>query len=179
MPTVEDRYIFFLHNRFLETHDVTAIHPQFGQVEYRGILRKFKRAGFNVISEKRDSLTDVQDYARDMVIQINQLIEDGIRPNQITVVGTSRGGYIAQYVSTFLANPGVNFVFVGAYRDSDVQNYPEINYCGNILNIHEASDPYGVSALARKDNSNLEISRFEELELNTGLNHGFLFKGLG
>lgn len=69
-------------------------------------------------------------------------------------------------------------MFIGSFRDDDIQNIPEINYCGNILTIYEKSDPFGVSALERKNTSSCPIKHFQEIELNTGLGHGFLFKPL-
>src|SRR5690606_19230654 len=72
----------------------------------------------------------------------------------------------------------VNFVFIGCYRDADLQQLEDIDWCGNILTIYEASDPYGVSALDRKLTSRLAIPRFHEVELHTGLGHGFLFRPL-
>ncbi len=69
-------------------------------------------------------------------------------------------------------------MFIGSFRDSDIQNIPDINYCGNILTIYEKSDSFGVSAIARKQASTCEINNFREIELNTGMGHGFLFKPL-
>src|SRR5690606_42100289 len=66
------------------------------------------------------------------------------------------GGYIAQYVSTFAANIDLNFVFVGCFMDSDIQNIPEINYCGNILTIYEKSDPFNISARSEEHTSELQ-----------------------
>jgi len=106
------------------------------------------------------------------------LIKNGTEPKKITVVGTSKGGYIAQYVSTLANNQDLNFVFIASFRNSDIQNIPEINFCGNILTIYEKSDPFGVSSLERKKISNCEIKHFKEIELNTGMGHGFLFKAL-
>ncbi|SMG36205.1 hypothetical protein SAMN05661096_02412 [Marivirga sericea] len=174
----EERVIFFLHNRFLETHDLNEIHPEFGRTEYYEIIQEFEKNNFTVISEKRDANLNARDYATGIVDQIDSLIRKGIEPNKITVVGTSQGGYIAQYVSTFCNNPNLNFVFIASFRESDLQNIPEINYCGNILTIYEKSDPYGVSAVERKRRSSCEIVNFKEIELETGLGHGFLFKPL-
>ncbi|MFC4209726.1 hypothetical protein ACFOWA_00950 [Pedobacter lithocola] len=102
----------------------------------------------------------------------------GIKANHITVVGISKGGYIAQMTSTLLANPKVNFVFIGSYQNQDLLNLPQINFCGNILNIYERSDEFGVSAIKRKETSNLKVTRFKEIELNTGMRHGFIFRPL-
>lgn len=174
----DDQFIFFLHNRFLEEHDLNDKHPEFGRTEYREIIDKYEKSGFNVISEKRNGNVNAREYAFIVVNQIDSLIKNGIKPNKITVIGTSKGGYIAQYVSTLANNPSLNFVFIASFRNSDIQNIPEINYCGNILTIYEKSDPFGVSAIRRKENSTCEIKYFKEIELNTGMEHGFLFKPL-
>ncbi|GGG50600.1 alpha/beta hydrolase [Bizionia arctica] len=174
----DDRFIFFLHNRFIEEHELDEIHPEFGRTEYNEIISKFKKNGFKVFSEKRNGNVNAREYAVGIVNQIDSLIKSGIKASSITVVGTSKGGYIAQYVSTLANNPDLNFVFIASYRNTDIQNFPEINYCGNILTIYEASDPFGVSSLERKKTSTCSIKHFKEIELNTGLGHGFLFKPL-
>ena len=172
------KYIFFLHNAFLETHELNEEHPEYGRAEYSEILQRFKDNNFNVISEKRTTSVDVADYAMTVVEQIEELIANGIDAINITVIGTSKGGYIAQYVSTIANNPKLNFVFIGCFRESDIQNIPDINWCGKILNIYEKSDPAGNSGLSRKETSSCQIENYEDLELNTGLRHGFLFKAL-
>jgi len=169
-------HLFFLHNRFLETHELSDLHPEYGKVKYEQIIQAFEKENFKVISEIRNGNTDTQTYARRVSDQIEELISTGVPPHKITVVGTSKGGYIAQYVSTYLNQPNVNFVFVAAFQNSDIENFPEIDYCGNILTIYEKSDPFGVSAIRRKETSTCNIKHFKEIELNTGLNHGFIFR---
>lgn len=174
----ENRFIFFFHNRFLETHTLNEIHKEYGRTEYNEIITEFKKSGFKVLSEKRNGNTNTREYAIGIVKQIDSLIKQGTKPNNITIVGTSKGGYIAQYVSTLANNPDLNFVFIASFRRSDIENIPEINYCGNILTIYEKSDPFGVSAIERKNTSTCQIKNFKEIELNTGMKHGFLFKPL-
>lgn len=174
----DDLYIFFLHNRFLEERELNESHPEYGRAEYNEILAEFKKNGLKVISEKRNGNVNVREYARGIVNQIDNLIKSGVEPRRITIVGTSKGGYIAQYVSTYANNPDLNFVFIASFRNSDLVNIPEINFCGNILTIYEKTDPLGVSAIERKENSTCEIKHFKEIELNTGMRHGFLFKPL-
>lgn len=173
-----DKFIFFLHNRFLEEHELNEVHPQFGRTEYLEIIGEFEKCGFKVLSEKRNGNVNVRDYAILVSNQIDSLINNGTEPSQITVVGTSKGGYIAQYVSTLANNPDLNFVFIASFRNNDIKNIPEINFCGNVLTIYEKSDPFGVSALERKETSTCELDHFYEIELNTGMGHGFLFKPL-
>jgi len=174
----DQRYIFFFHNKFVEENDLNTPHPEYGKAEYNEIVASYKKDNFVVFSEKRKKNTNAARYAEKVVKQINKLIKKGISPNKITVIGTSKGGYIAQYVSTYLANPDVNFVFIGCFRDSDIQEIPDINFCGNILTIYEKSDIYGVDASKRKETSKLKINHFKQVELNTNLKHGFLYKAL-
>lgn len=172
------KYIFFLHNKFVEENDLNTAHPEYGKAEYNEIIDSFKKDNFIVFSEIRAKNTNASDYAEKIVKQIKALLKKGISADKITVIGTSKGGYIAQYVSTYLKNPNVNFVFIGCFRDSDIKEIPEINFCGNILTIYEKSDIYGVSAVRRKETSKLKVNHFKEIELNTNLKHGFLYKAL-
>lgn len=172
------RYIFFFHNKFVQENPLNATHPEYGKAEYNEILESFRKDNFIVFSEKRKKNTNSAEYAEKIVKQVKALIKKGVPPNHITVIGTSQGGYIAQYVSTYLSNPDVNFVFIGCFRDVDIQEIPDINFCGNILTIYEKSDIYGVSAIKRKETSKCKIDHFKEIELNTNLKHGFLYKAL-
>lgn len=170
------RYIFFFHNKFVEENDLNVAHPEYGKAEYNEILESYRKDNFIVFSEKRKKNTNSAEYAEKIAKQIKKLIKKGVPANHITVIGTSQGGYIAQYVSTYLSNPDLNFVFIGCFRDVDIQEIPDLNWCGNILTIYEKSDIYGVSAIKRKETSKCKIDHFKEIELNTGLKHGFLYK---
>lgn len=173
---IDKNYIFFLHNKFVEENPDGTFASNYGvKAEYKEILESFRKEGFVVISEKRKPKTDVIDYAKKVVSQIDSLKSKGVKSNNITVIGTSKGGYIAQFISTFARNPDLNFVFIGSYQNVDIEEIPEINFCGNILTIYEKSDVFGVSAMRRKETSKLKINHFKEIELNTGLKHGFLY----
>ncbi len=174
-PTGNANYIFFLHNKFAEENDLNVAHPQYGKVAYIKIIETFQKEGI-VLSEKRKPNTDVKKYAKKVVQQIDSLLSLGIEANRISVIGTSKGGYIAQYVSTYARNSDINYVFIGCFQNDDIENYPDIQFCGNILTIYEKSDPFGVSAIQRKNTSKLKINQFKEIELNTNLNHGFLYQ---
>lgn len=174
----EQNYVFFLHNRFLEGHELEKAHKEHGKVEYLEILEIFRKENFVVLSEKRQEETVVKEYAQKVKNQIDSLLKMGVQANHITLIGTSKGGYIAQYVSTFLENPEVNYVFIGCFQDNDILQFPDIQFCGNILTIYEKTDVLGVSAMKRKETSKLKINHFKEIELNTGLKHGFLYKAL-
>ena len=171
------KHIIFLHNKFLETHTVNEVHPKYGKVQLNEINKKFKKAGFSVLINKRDSSVKPDSAVNQVIHQIDSIHKINSK-DTITVIGTSKGGYLAQIVSSKLKNPKINFVFIGCFQESDIKEYPDINFCGNILTIYEKTDPFGVSAIRRKQTSKLPIPNFKEIELNTGLNHGFLFQAL-
>jgi hypothetical protein len=172
-----EKYIFFLHNRFLEEQAIDDLHPEYGKCEYDNIVAGFRKEGFIVISEIRKKNTGGRDYARKVVVQIDSLMKHGVMPSDITVIGTSKGGYIAQYVSTYLAKNEVNYVFIGCCQKEDVTEMPEIKYTGNILSIYERTDVLGTSCKFMQSQAGTK-GRFKEIELNTAMKHGFLYKAL-
>lgn len=132
-----------------------------------------------VLSEKRPENTDEKIYAGKVVRQIDSLLDVGIHPENITVAGTSKGGNIAQYVSSLSKNPKLNFVFIGSSFKNDITgDDDDITLYGRVLSITEASDTgrIDLSAQPRFERSNL--TNFSEITLHTGLHHGFLFKAL-
>ncbi len=170
-------YMFFLHNRFLEEQGLEGVHPEYGKVEYNEILTKFKNAGFEVVSEIRPKDADVQEYVAKVSAQIKELIALGVKPSDIIVVGTSKGGYIAKGVSAFLKNKYVNFVFIGCCNQEGSTN--KVEYYGNILSIYDISDEIGTSCLMNKEQfQKKNMPHSKEIKLKTGLKHGFLFKAL-
>ncbi|WP_416867332.1 MAG: alpha/beta hydrolase [Imperialibacter sp.] len=171
----DERYLFFLHNKWIEDHELNEGHPKYGRAEYREIVNAFKKEGFTVISEKRKANTDEKTYARKVKSQIDSLLQMGVEPGKITVVGTSKGGIIAQYVSTYARNEQLNFVFIGSSFEGLVEQIPDIDLCGNILAINEKSDRGSVSLAGRIEKSTCQIVHFKNIELNTGKEHGFLF----
>lgn len=139
------KHIIFLHNKFLETHTVNEI------------KHKFKKAGFSILINKRNSSVKSDSAVNQVIHQIDSIHKINYK-DTITVIGTSKGGYLAQMVSSKLKNPKINFVFIGCFQESDIKEYPNINFCGNILTIFEKTDPFGVSAIKRKQTSDLRDS---------------------
>jgi esterase/lipase len=174
----EQRFVFFLHNKFIEDFGTEGKHPEYGKAEYAQIVSTFKNEGFNVISEIRPKNTDVKFYANKVIRQIDSLLRLKIKANNITVIGISKGGFIAMQVSSTLKNPAINFVFIGCCGNAETTGTQTGGFCGNILSIYEKTDSLGQSCQAQKNKSPCEIKHFKEIELNTGLKHGFLYKPL-
>lgn len=170
----EALYLFYLHGKIVE-QGLRPTSDRFGVYEYEQILETFKRRGFVVISEQRAKNTDVEEYARKVAGQVRELIAAGVPPRNITIVGASQGSWIAMLASTDLKNRSLNFVLIAACSADD-GFLQLVDLHGNVLSIYERSDLAGSCQKYRADATGL--GAYKELELKTGLKHGFLFRPL-
>lgn len=173
--TLAQKYIFYLHGAIVENQGANAVSPYFGAYDYNGILAAFRKEGFTVNSEVRQPNTNVATYGQKIADQINDLLKKGVRASDITVVGASKGAVIAMHVSGFAKNKELNFVFLAACNDGNFEAYPALQLYGNILSIYEKSDDIGESCIRFKEKSVATIVHYKEVQINTGLRHGFLF----
>jgi hypothetical protein len=129
----DTRYLFFLHNQFIESHGPADQHPSYGRAEYQEILQRFRKDGFVVISEKRPANTDAKMYAIKVAGQVDSLLKTGIDPSHITIAGTSKGGYIAQYVSSLdpFDHRSIRYRKDGLVRTTPIQAVPTRQLPGN------------------------------------------------
>ena len=169
------RYLFYLHGYIVEAGNTRPVSPKFGVYEYDQIVETFRQSGFVVISEARKKDPEIEPYARKVAAQVRQLLKAGVPPEQITVVGASQGSWIAMLASTYLENRQVNFVFIAACA-ADQSFLNMVNLYGNVLSIYEKSDLAQSCRDYRADATG--INRWKEVEVNTGLKHGFLFRPL-
>ncbi len=175
--STQTKYVFFLHNKFLEGHSLKESHPKYGPATYTAILEKLQSTNSVILSEKRKPGTDPKIYAKKMILKIDSLHNYGVPYDHISIVGTSQGGYIAQYISYYAKNPDLKFVFIGASFKNDSMNEDrEFQLYGKILSINEKTD-VGAEPLSRQLRfKNSDLKSFKEITLNTGLEHGFLFR---
>jgi hypothetical protein len=175
---VAQRYVFYLHGKIVEDQGAKAYDSRFGAYQYEDILAAFRKENFTVVSEYRQPNTDVKEYARKVADQVKDLLRKGVKPGNITVVGASKGAMIAMYASTFIQNKDVNYVLLSNCNDYNFEGNPDISFCGNMLSIYEKSDPIGGTCAKYKGRSQLPVPHYKEIELNTGLKHGYIYKPL-
>jgi hypothetical protein len=152
------KHVFYLHGRIIETQGAKAVDKEngYGEYRYQDILDSLKRKGLIVHSEVRPANTVVADYAEKISSEIRSLLKSGIAASEITVIGASKGAAIAIQCSANLKNKDMRFVFLAGCCGAK-----QINCSGKILSIFEASDACGSC---------------KELELKTGLRHGFFYR---
>lgn len=168
------RYLFYLHGKIVEDKGIRPTDPKFGVYEYEEILRNFEEKGFTVISEARAKDTVPEDYAPRVVAQINRLLGANVPPQNITVLGASKGAVITMLVSTLLKNKDVNFVIMSNCNDWVLEN-KNINLYGNILSIYDVKDEYGQTCQKFFDKAS-GLNKRKEVELQIGTGHAILYK---
>jgi hypothetical protein len=177
----EKQYMVYLHGKIIEDQGLPAISPDFGEYEYQAILERLAGYGFVVISEQRSKDTEGVAYARKIFYQIKTLIEAGVPARNITLVGASKGGAIAIYISYFLENEEVNFVLLAICHPDYVGELiqDKIILHGYVLSIFDNTDEYSGSCQNLFSNSKGKgLSKSAEVVLDIGMGHGMLYQPL-
>lgn len=169
-------YLFYLHGRIIEDQGINAISEKYGPYEYTQILKALEQKNIKVISEARKKDTDITSYAKQITQEIRTLLQSGVSPKNICVLGASKGSVITMLVSTQLANPAMKFILMGNCNDWVLDNF-DMNLQGHILSIYEKSDEFGKSCDSIIATT-ASVSTFKEIALETNLGHGFLYKPL-
>jgi len=173
-----DNYLFYLHGGVVTgrgNNAVTAAAPEWGPYEYLNILDSLKKRGFTVISEVRQQGVDDTLYAQKITMQIDTLLKAGIPPGNIVLVGASAGSNIVFQVSSKVKNDALHFVVMGGCWPGTYKDYLGMELYGRFLSIIEKKDPHGTCRAIFEGRKHL--TAYREIMLNTGLSHGFLFKG--
>jgi hypothetical protein len=173
-PDPATRYVFYLHGRIVEEQGARAVSPDFGAYDYTGITRALAAPGFVVVSEIRAKDTDPERYADSVVAEIGRLRNRGVPEEHITVVGASKGAGITLRVSERLAAPQVGFVALAGCNDD---GHARSGLHGRVLSVYEESDELGRSC-AKRFAASRDLTAHDEVHLNTGLQHGFLYRPL-
>ncbi|HSR92769.1 MAG TPA: alpha/beta hydrolase [Gemmatimonadales bacterium] len=175
MSQTSTRYVIYLHGRIVETEqDRRPTDDTFGTFEYDAILDSLRRPGFVVLSEQRPPRTDSDSFANHVAEQVDSLVQSGVSPDAITVMGFSKGGWIAILASARLRNPAVSFVIMAACGPWAFDRQ-DLYVSGRLLSLYETSDSLGVSCaplFARRS----PRSQTREIALSLGLGHGTFFQ---
>lgn len=165
------KYFFFLHNYYVEKNGPN------GDCNYYDILNAFKKKGFVVISELRAGKIVPCEYAEKIVKQVGILLNAGVKPNNITVAGHSKGGVIALCVASQLANPNIGFIVMAGCGIKPLAGaYPDFSRLkGNLLSIYASSDKIAESCRKVFPNAITGLSS-SELEIKSDGGHQLFFQ---
>ena len=173
-----DQYLFYLHGAVVTILGNNAINqgaPEWGPYEYLTILDSLSQCGFHVISENRKEGVEGNVYVHKIVAQLDTLFKAGVKPKNILLVGASAGWGIVLHVADQLKNNKMNYVLMGGCWVETYKEYEKLKLYGQFLSVIESSDPHGTCVKIFEGRK--YIRSFKEIKLNTGLSHGFFYKG--
>ena len=169
-------HIYYLHGKINEEQGRNAVSEKFGKFEIDEILKQLNVNNSVIHCEIRTKDTDVKIYATKISREIDSLINSGIPPKNITIVGASKGAIIAMNISN-INKHNINYVFLAGNNDYQEKNN-DWKFHGQILCIYDLSDDIaGKNYNYWKEKPNYSTI-FEQLEIKTNLGHGFLYKPL-
>jgi hypothetical protein len=170
-----ERYVIYSHGMIVEGDDPKPISPKYGQYDYPAIKQSlFSEGGFNLIAFQRPKSSD-DAYADTLKSWVRRLLDAGVRPSRITLVGFSRGAQLTALASSDLASAGINTALLAICADGEVSAAKGLILGGNFLSIYERSDELGsCGKLAARSH----LKSFEEVSISTGKGHGAFFQPL-
>jgi hypothetical protein len=170
-----ERYVIYSHGLIVEGDDPKPISPKYGQYDFPAIKQAlFSAGGFNLIALQRPK-SSADTYADTLKSWVRRLLDAGVNPRRITLVGFSRGAQLTALASNDLASVGINTALLAICENGEVLGANGLILGGNLLSIYETSDELGSCAqLAARSH----LKSFKEVAISTGKKHGAFFQPL-
>ena len=167
-------YLFYLHGAIVEGSDGRPHHPDLGTYDYKEIIEVLESKGFWVISEIRRRGTTEAGYASLVSFFVDQLKKAGVPSKNITIVGASKGGIMACYVSNKQQDPDINYVILAGFFNR-LKDYEKMLVSGRVLSVHDSSDNNSINPkhFLRKSKA---VTESRVRVLRTGLGHALIYQ---
>lgn len=170
-----ERYVIYSHGMIVEGDDPKPVSPKYGQYDFPAIKQSlFREGGFNLIAYQRPKSSD-DSYADMLKSWVRRLVDSGVKPSRITLVGFSRGAQLTALASSALASAGINTALLAICENGEVSQAPGLTLGGNLLSIYETSDELGSCATLAAAS---HLKSFTEVPISTGKKHGAFFQPL-
>ncbi|CAM3594551.1 hypothetical protein FLGE108171_05045 [Flavobacterium gelidilacus] len=170
----DKKYIYYLHGRIIEIQGKNAVSEEFGKYEFDKIVEALKDTNSVIIAEVRTEDVDYLQYANKVSKEIDSLIKLGIKSNNITIIGASKGAIIASNISSININP-INYVFLAGNNDYQ-EEHNDWKFHGQVLCFYDDSDTIAGKNYDYWKNKSNFTTKFEQIKIDKKLGHGFLYK---
>ncbi len=135
-------------------------------VDHAANVRAFEEQGFQVhmLAQADESDTDYIFRVRD---EIRGMIDNGVEPSAITVIGSGRGSPATAMVSAATGNRHVNYVMLGRCELA-LTDDPYFRMSGRVLGLRDAADRNSRSCRPLWRNSP-KVTQRRDVVVHTGL----------
>jgi acetyl esterase/lipase len=163
-------YLIYLHGQIVEDRGPRPIHPRFGLYDFPAVVAALGARGAVVIAEQRSPGTVMRHATARVRDQVQSLLDAGVAPERVAVVGFSKGGGIAMLAATDLPGPIRLALLASCW--SGMQG--ELKVTAQVLSIYERSDELAGSC-GSLFASEPPPASFAELAIDTGRGHGAFY----
>ncbi|WP_019028636.1 hypothetical protein [Colwellia piezophila] len=171
----EEKYVFYSHGLIVEGDNLMPVDKRWGVYDFIAVRKALTDPQYNLISYHRPENTVADEFAEQLATDVRKLIMAGVKPENITLLGFSRGGEITLLASDKLRLDKINTILL-AVCGGFVKGHQEYKAYGNVYSIYETSDFAGSCQFLKDRNNN--IHSFQETSISTGKEHGAFYRPL-
>lgn len=171
----EEKYVFYSHGLIVEGDNLMPVDERWGVYDFIAVRKALADPHYNLISYHRPVNTVADEFAEKLAVDVRKLLQAGVKPENITLLGFSRGGEITLLASDKLRLDKINTILL-AVCGGFVKEHQEYQAYGKLYSIYETSDFAG-SCQFLTDRNNKTHS-FEETSISTGKEHGAFYQPL-
>lgn len=174
----KSKYVFYSHGYIVEGDDPKPIDKRFGwgTYDFPAIKQALSDDSYHLIAFHRPADTDPFEYAYTLNQQVRKLVTAGVSPENITLIGFSRGAFITGLASDKLSDLAVNTVILAGCGRLIWKKHTDVKVYGHVLSVYEKSDRANSCERLRVKSKN--IRSYTEIAIDTGLSHGAFYQPL-
>jgi len=171
----DEKYVFYSHGLIVEGENLMPVDERWGVYDFIAVRKALTDPDYNLISYHRPEKTVADEFAEKLAIDVRKLIKAGVKPENITLLGFSRGGEITLLATTKLRMDKINTILL-AVCGGFIEQHNEYQAFGNIYSIYETSDFAGSCQFLQDRNE--QVKSFQETSISTGKEHGAFYQPL-
>ncbi|WDD97507.1 alpha/beta hydrolase [Thalassomonas actiniarum] len=168
-----EKYVFYSHGFIVEGTNPRPENKRWGIYEFPAIKRALSAPGYNLIAYHRPAKTNPVTFAEKMAGDIRTLLREGVKAQDIYLMGFSRGGAISILTSNVLKLDKINLVIL-AGCSKYMKNNSQYRMYGKVYSIYETSD--GVGSCQFVVDRSPRVQAFKEIAISTGKEHGAFYR---
>jgi hypothetical protein len=169
----DEKYVFYSHGLIVEGDNLMPVDERWGVYDFIAVRKALTDPSYNLISYHRPNKTVPDEFAEKLAVDVRKLMAAGVQPENITLLGFSRGGEITLLASDKLRLDKINTILL-AVCGGFVKDHKEYQAYGNVYSIYETSDFAGSCQFLKSRNK--KIHSFQETSISTGKEHGTFYQ---